>query len=271
MCQSRSCAGCRRNDAVFPAIESRMVDPVNERDGVVRHRQGLVLDLECRGVENDLGSRGEVPLQCPFSVICGQRWIVKFSGAFHDHIRPIIPPADLGRIPSFSQDGHGNAVDKKGSLLFVHDLNDPFRLDAVQETVDRSVGGILFDRLCNCGKPVSHVAAYVDDDLLKIFSSDMVPQRQLADSPEAVDAEHRPPVFKDLDSAHTDISFVFMMPPRTVPIAVARIPSSLFGSVRQSCHEPVTDEISVPAGSRSRAAPSLRDTRSTRRLRSRCA
>jgi hypothetical protein len=43
--------------------------------------------------------------------------------------------------------------------------------------------------------------------ILKIFSSDMVPQGRLAYSSEAVDTENRSPVLKNLDFAHTHISF----------------------------------------------------------------
>jgi hypothetical protein len=134
---------------------------------------------------------------------------MKFPGALHDDVDAVASPTDLGRVSRLPQDGDGDTVDEECSFLFIDNPDDSFRFEAVEEALDRSVGRILLDQLRNGGKPGPDVPPHIDDDFLEIFSSDMVPQRQLADSPEAVDAEYRTPVFKDLDPAHTHVSFVF--------------------------------------------------------------
>jgi hypothetical protein len=127
----------------------------------------------------------------------------------HSTTTSVVPPADLGRVSLLPQDGHGDAVDEERAFLFIDDPDHPFRLDAVQEPVDGSIGRILFDQLRDRGKSVPDASPQIDDDFLKIFSSDMVPQVQLAYPPEAVDAENRSPVFKNLDFPHTHTSFPF--------------------------------------------------------------
>jgi hypothetical protein len=46
-------------------------------------------------------------------------------------------------------------------------------------------------------QPRSHLTTEIEHDFLKIFSTHVVPEGQLADTPEAVDTQHRRAVFEN--------------------------------------------------------------------------
>ena len=211
-------AGSRGNDLVFLIVKGGVVDPVDERHCGVGYGQGLVFDLECRRIDHHLCPAGEMPLQGAAFFVRRQGGVLKFARAFHHHIHAVVPPADLGRVSRLPQDGHGDAVDEERAFFFIDNPDHPFRLDAVQEPVDGSVGRILFDQLRDGGKSFPDASSHIDEDLLKIFSSDMVPQGKLAYPPEAVDAENRSPVFKNLDFPHTHTSFLLRETIANVPL-----------------------------------------------------
>jgi len=131
-------------------------------------------------------------------------------GLMPPHIAAGVPPADIGGVSRLPQNGHGDAVDEERAPLFIHNPDHPFRIDAAQEPVDGPIGRILFDHLSDGGKSGANPTANIDDDFLKIFSGDMVPERKLPYSPQAVDAENRSPVLKNFHLTHTPSSFLFL-------------------------------------------------------------
>jgi hypothetical protein len=69
-----------------------------------------------------------------------------------------------------------------------------------------SVRRILLDDLGDGGDAVDHVTTEVDDDLLEVLASDVMPERQLSDPSKAVDPKYGAFVLEDFDFTHGDTS-----------------------------------------------------------------
>jgi hypothetical protein len=202
MGQPGSGAGSRRYDLVLFVIEGGVIDAVDQGNRIGGHGEGFVLYLESGGINHDLGALSEVAADGAFGIIDRYGWIRELARALNDEVTAVVLPRYIEGISRLAQHRDRYAVDEQSAFLLVGYLDTTLGFYPVEKPVQRTVGGVLFDRLNNGGKPGSHFPPHIDDEFFKILPADVMPQGELADSAEAVDAEYRWFVFENLNGAH---------------------------------------------------------------------
>ena len=117
----------------------------------------------------------------------------------------MVLPAKVPGIAVGSQERDLDAVDCHRAVCFIQVLNNGRSLISVKEHVQAAIGGIPFNVMGDIAQGSAGLPADIDHQFIKKPSSHMMPDGQLADSPQAVDSKlyrifcfcfrfHEPPI-----------------------------------------------------------------------------
>ena len=102
---------------------------------------------------------------------------------------PLLAPRDVLGVARLAQEEDLLAVGADDALLLVQHRHVARARAAEEEAVQRPVGGVLGEVLDDGLERGAHRAARVDHEAVEVVASEVVPQRELADAADAVDAQ----------------------------------------------------------------------------------
>ncbi len=183
--------GARRggDERVLRRVELVVVDAVDEDRRVRRQRRLFCLLLNGELCTTTAAPAARWPRRAPRGAsasACGSR---------------NVPVASTTRATPLSRHGMSLglrasrriedllAVGADEAAFLVHDVHVARAGAAEQEAVERAVGAVLGEVLDDRLERGAHRAAGVDDEAVEVVAAEVVPERELADAADAVDAE----------------------------------------------------------------------------------
>ncbi len=172
-----------------PRVVVVAVHPHDGRDDVRRQGGRLVLDLEGGRHHHLFGAGRQVAARGALGGIRAGGGVQELAARVHHEPDAVLGPADFGRVALLAQEPDRDAVDPQAAFRLVDIGYDGAGLMAVEIAMQPPVGGIALDVMGDVGQGGPHLAAEVDHNLAEGFSGHVVPERQLPDAAEAVDAQ----------------------------------------------------------------------------------
>jgi len=101
------------------------------------------------------------------------------------NVDTVVPPRDISGISGFLRTVTGTPSTRSLPCFSSTISTTRPEFDAVQKSVEQSIGGILLYGLHNSGEPRSNLPSHVDNYLLEILPGHVVPKRKFAYPPQS--------------------------------------------------------------------------------------
>ena len=183
----------RRHQPVPGGVELIVVDAVDEDRRVVGQRDALELARERRAHHHGPRPGGQVAAQRPPGRVGLGVRVAEGARTLDHKGHAVVAPGDVFGAAGLAQDDDLLAVGADQAALLVDDAHVAHAGLAVQKAVQRAVGAVLGDVLDDRVERGAHRPPHVDHDAVEIVARQLVPEHQLADAPQSVDAQRSLP------------------------------------------------------------------------------
>jgi hypothetical protein len=117
------------------------------------------------------------------------RRIAERTRGIHDESHVVVTPADVLGVARLLQHAHGRARNLEPARLAIDDSDTGLGRDTEEEAVHAAVGRVLLDHTADGLEVPADLPADVHDEVREVSARRVMPERELSDPAEAVDAQ----------------------------------------------------------------------------------